>query len=139
MNRFLIAQERVFDQALFEIQSGKKRTHWMWFVFPQLKGLGFSEMAQYYSIQSLDEAKEYLNHPILGQRLNLITHELLLLSENDANVVFGSPDDMKLKSCMTLFSLIDSSKESVFRKVLDKYFNGEVDVKTIDLIHGENN
>lgn len=139
MNRFLIAQERVFDQALFEIQSGKKRTHWMWFVFPQLKGLGFSEMAQYYSIQSLDEAKEYLNHPILGQRLKHITHELLLLSENDANVVFGSPDDMKLKSCMTLFSLIDSSKERVFRKVLDKYFNGEVDVKTIDLIHEENN
>lgn len=139
MNRFLIAQERVFDQALSEILSGKKRTHWMWFVFPQLKGLGFSEMAQYYSIQSLDEAKEYLNHPILGQRLNLITHELLLLSENDANVVFGSPDDMKLKSCMTLFSLIDSSKERVFRKVLDKYFNGEVDVKTIDLIHGGNN
>lgn len=92
-------------------------------------------MAQYYSIQSLDEAKEYLNHPVLGQRLRTIANELLLLFENDAKNVFGCPDDMKLKSCMTLFSLIDSSKESVFRKVLNKYFNGEVDTKTMDLIH----
>lgn len=135
LNRFLKTQENVYDNALFEIKSGRKQSHWMWFVFPQFKGLGFSETSKFYSIQSLDEAKKYLNHPILGSRLRKISNELLLLNENDAHKAFGSPDDLKLKSSMTLFSFIDKSEEKPFEKVLGKYFNGEADQKTIELIN----
>ena len=134
LNRFLIAQENSFEDALSEIKSGRKRSHWMWYIFPQYKGLGFSETSKYYSINSLDEAKRYLNHPILGERLKLITNELLILNENNANKVFGSPDDLKLKSSMTLFAAVETSDENIFNAVLDKFYNGQTDRKTINLI-----
>jgi len=134
INRFIKAQENSYEEALSEIKSGRKRSHWMWYIFPQYKGLGFSETSKYYSIKDLDEAKRYLNHPILGERLKLITKELLVLNENNANKVFGSPDDLKLKSSMTLFAAIDSSEENIFNAVLDKFFNGQTDKKTLSLI-----
>lgn len=106
----------------------------MWYVFPQLKGLGFSEKSKFYAIQNLEEGKEYLNHQILGSRLRHISNELLRQNGNDAYTIFGSPDHLKLKSCMTLFSLIDNSDDKIFYKVLEKYFSGELDNKTINLI-----
>ncbi|AXJ01318.1 Uncharacterized protein, DUF1810 family [Cyclonatronum proteinivorum] len=106
----------------------------MWYIFPQFKGLGFSETSKYYSIKDIDEAERYLNHPILGERLKLITKELLALNENNANKVFGSPDDLKLKSSMTLFSAIDTSEENIFQAVLNKFFNGQTDNKTLTLL-----
>jgi uncharacterized protein (DUF1810 family) len=106
----------------------------MWYIFPQYKGLGFSKTSKYYSIKNMDEAKRYLNHPILGERLKLITKELLILNENNANKVFGSPDDLKLKSSMTLFATIDTSEENIFNAVLDKFFDGQNDNKTLTLI-----
>lgn len=134
LNRFIKAQENSYEEALSEIKSGRKRSHWMWYIFPQFKGLGFSETSKYYSIKNLDEAKSYLNHPILGERLKLITNELLALNENNANKVFGSPDDLKLKSSMTLFAAINTSEENIFNAVLDKYFNGQTDNKTLIII-----
>lgn len=134
LNRYIKAQENSYEEALSEIKSGRKRSHWMWYIFPQYKGLGFSETSKYYSIKDLDEARRYLKHPILGERLKLITNELLALNENNANKVFGSPDDLKLKSSMTLFAAIDTSEENIFNAVLDKYFNGQTDNKTLTLI-----
>ena len=134
LNRFLKAQENNYEQALSEIKSGRKRSHWMWYIFPQYKGLGFSETSKHYSIQDLNEARDYLNHPILGSRLKQITNELLLIDENNANKIFGSPDDLKLKSSMTLFVSVDTSEEKPFNKVLDKFFNGCFDEKTLNLI-----
>lgn len=134
LNRFIKAQENSYEEALSEIKSGRKRSHWMWYIFPQYKGLGFSETSKYYSIKDLDEARKYLKHPILGERLKLITNELLALNENNANKVFGSPDDLKLKSSMTLFAAIETSEENIFNAVLDKYFNGQTDNKTLTLI-----
>lgn len=134
LNRFLKAQENEYDQALSEIKSGRKRSHWMWYIFPQYKGLGFSETSKFYSIQDFNEARAYLMHPILGSRLREITNELLMIAENNANNIFGSPDDMKLKSSMTLFGSVDTSGEKPFLKVLDKFFKGHFDKKTLDLI-----
>jgi uncharacterized protein (DUF1810 family) len=134
LKRFIEAQVNSYEQALAEIKSGRKRSHWMWYIFPQYKGLGFSETSQYYSIQNLEEANNFLNHPILGTRLKQISNQLLQLNENNANNVFGSPDDIKLKSSMTLFSVVEKSEENIFKKVLDKFFNGETDNKTLTLI-----
>ena len=134
LNRFIIAQEKKYDQALSEIISGRKLGHWMWFVFPQLRGLGISETSTKYSIQNLDEAQDYLNHPILSSRLRQITTELISLEENDALKVFGYTDSKKLKSSMTLFSIVDSSPESIFKKAIDKFFEGEMDERTLKLI-----
>lgn len=134
LNRFLIAQEISYNNALTEIQLGKKTSHWMWFVFPQIKGLGFSDIAKRYSIENLDEAKEYLNHPILGLRLITITKELLKHEGVTANSIFGNPDDLKLHSSMTLFAQVDDSEEQIFMKVIDKFFNGYLDNKTLKII-----
>lgn len=134
LKRFIKAQENSYDQALLEIKSGCKRGHWMWYIFPQYRGLGFSETTIYYAFQDIDEAKSYFNHPILGSRLKQITTELLQINENDASKVFESPDDLKLKSCMTLFSVVDTSEENIFKKVLDKFFNGYPDNKTLTLL-----
>jgi len=112
-------------------------SHWMWFIFPQIKGLGYSETARFYAIKSLDEASNYLHHPVLGKRLVEISSELLHLTTNDAAAVFGSVDAMKLKSSMTLFSLVKNSNP-VFQKVLDKFFDGMKDHKTIELVESEN-
>lgn len=135
LNRFIVAQEKDFEKAFNEIKSGQKKSHWMWYIFPQFHGLGFSETSKFYAIQNTDEANEYLDHPILGSRLREISNELLSLNENDANKIFGSPDDSKLKSCMTLFSAIDKTENNIFLRVIEKYFNGELDDTTIKLMN----
>jgi uncharacterized protein (DUF1810 family) len=132
--RFIVAQEGVYAEALAEIRKGRKETHWMWFVFPQLRGLGQSTMAQTYGIADLEEAKAYLADMILGARLKLITDELLKLGKQDAEEIFGDNDAIKLKSCMTLFAYADGKENSVFRNVLRQYFNGEEDDKTTTIL-----
>lgn len=133
LERFEEAQKRSYSIALQEIQSGRKQSHWMWFIFPQIKGLGYSEISKYYAIQSLDEAKDYLNHPILGTRLREIAEALIDLDTNDAHAVFGNPDDLKLRSSMTLFDYIESN--SVFGKVLEKFYGGNRDLRTLEIIN----
>ncbi|WP_367915219.1 DUF1810 domain-containing protein [Leadbetterella sp. DM7] len=132
LTRFLQAQESTYETALSEIRSGRKVSHWMWYIFPQIKGLGFSKTSRYYAIQGVEEAKAYLNDPVLGFRLREITEELLKLEENDAYKVFGSPDDLKLKSSMTLFAMADNTDRNNFKKVLGKFFNGEIDQRTVE-------
>lgn len=132
LNRFVKAQENTYSTALQEIKSGRKKSHWMWFIFPQLKGLGFSETAQFYGINGLSEAQEYLQHPVLGGRLREISRALLTLESGDAHAIFGYPDDMKLKSSMTLFAEVGN--DSVFDEVLMKFFDGEKDQKTLELL-----
>ncbi len=132
LQRFVKAQEHDFARALWEIKNGRKMSHWMWYIFPQLQGLGHSMTAQYYAIKDRKEAEAYMNHPILGGRLLEISGELLKLKSNDAGEVLGWPDDMKLKSSMTLFETV--SAEPVFGQVLDKFFGGERDRKTLDLL-----
>lgn len=135
LDRFLLAQENDFQTALFEIRSGKKRSHWMWYIFPQITGLGSSQTAEFYGIKDYNEAKAYLDHPVLGDRLREISFELLKLQNVDAIQVFGYPDNLKLKSCMTLFSAVAESDKSVFSQVLVKYFEGESDIRTLNLIN----
>ncbi len=130
VERFIKAQEESYGQALEEIKNGHKRSHWMWYVFPQLKGLGRSETARYYGIANRTEAEAYLAHPLLGSRLLEISGELLKLESCDAREVFGRPDDVKLKSSMTLFYLVDGNP--IFKAVLDKFFAGELDEVTAD-------
>ncbi len=134
LERFIEAQERSYAVALAEIKSGRKRSHWMWYVFPQIKGLGHSSTAQFYAIQGRAEAEAYMSHPVLSKRLLEISEELLKLDSNNAGEIFGYPDNMKLKSSMTLFYLISNS--DVFKRVLDKFFNGEIDERTVELLKG---
>ena len=133
LKRFTDAQEHTYAMALSEIQQGRKQSHWMWFIFPQIAGLGFSETSRYYAIKDLQEAAGFLKHPVLGSRLINISRELLQLKTNDAHQVFGTPDDLKLKSSMTLFSALPET-DPVFQLVLEKYFKGEKDMKTLNLI-----
>ena len=133
LERFLEAQERSYQTALSEIKSGQKMSHWMWYIFPQLKELGYSPTAKYYGIVDRKEAEDYLDHPILGQRLREISGELLKLESSDAGYVMGYPDDLKLKSSMTLF--LEISGEQVFQQVLDKFFRGKKDQKTVQLLN----
>jgi uncharacterized protein (DUF1810 family) len=135
LSRFLKAQEHDYEQALREIRSGRKRTHWMWYIFPQIQGLGFSSTAQYYAIRDLEEAKDYLAHPVLGARLKEISSALLDLEGLSASEIFGYPDDLKLRSCMTLFRMADLN-EPIFLEVLEKYYDGEPDFRTVDLVTG---
>ena len=130
--RFIEAQEHTYSDALSEIRNGRKRTHWMWFIFPQIKGLGNTQMSVKYSINDINEAIFYINHPILGNRLKEITGELLKIKDKSALDIFDSPDDKKLKSCMTLFSIV--SQDSIFLQVLNQFFNSEKDGKTLDII-----
>jgi len=130
VERFVKAQEESYGQALTEIKNGRKRSHWMWYIFPQLKGLGRSETARYYGIANRAEARAYLAHPLLGPRLQEISGELLKLESSDARAVLGRPDDLKLKSSMTLFYLVDGNP--IFKAVLDKYFGGEMDEVTFE-------
>ncbi len=134
LSRFLQAQEKDYKVALSEIKSGKKISHWMWYIFPQIQGLGFSDTSKYYALKNIQEAINYLNHPTLGIRLKEITNELLKLEQTDANSIFGNPDDLKLKSCMTLFDQIDDSDTNLFKNVLIKFFNGSFDNKTLRLL-----
>ena len=133
LDRFIRAQEYNYSDALKEIKNGKKTTHWMWYVFPQIKGLGKSDTAKWYAIKDLQEARDYLNNEILSNRLEQVCKALLDLDCNDVYKIFGSPDDMKLKSSMTLFE-IAAPENKIFKRVLDKYFNGERDQKTIEII-----
>jgi uncharacterized protein (DUF1810 family) len=135
LDRFLQAQEPVWPRVIAELRAGKKRTHWMWFVFPQIKGLGHSDMAQRYAIQSLAEAQAHLAHPVLAVRLRECCQILLeLQTPASALEVFGTPDDLKLRSCMTLFAEASSAPGSVFDAVLQKYFGGQKDERTLELL-----
>ncbi|MEI7645307.1 MAG: DUF1810 domain-containing protein [Chloroflexales bacterium] len=133
LQRFVHAQETVYAQVLAELRGGKKRTHWMWFIFPQLDGLGYSATAKRYAIKSHAEARQYLNHPILGKRLIACTEAILAISERSASEIFGSPDDVKLRSSMTLFAAV-APRDSVFAQVLARYFQGQPDSKTLSLL-----
>lgn len=133
LSRFLQAQQDDYPRALAEIRSGKKRTHWMWYIFPQIDGLGFSATSKYYAIKSIEETKAYLDHPVLGHRLRECAEAVLSIENRSAAAIFGSPDDMKLKSCVTLFACV-LSPGSVFDRVLDKYYCGERDHQTLRLL-----
>lgn len=133
LKRFLDAQQRGYATALAEIRAGGKRSHWMWYIFPQIDGLGYSDMAKRYAIKDLAEAKDYLAHPVLGMRLKEITAALLKISSNNATHILGSPDDLKLRSSMTLFALVEGY-DSVFDKVLKKFFDGHKDPATLQLV-----
>lgn len=132
IERFIQAQEEVYIRALKEIKSGKKRTHWMWFIFPQIRGLGFSMTSIHYALKCAEEAKEYLDHPLLGKRLREISQVLLELKIDNPIEVFGSTDALKLRSCMTLFDVVEPA--SVFDKVLLKFFGGKRDEKTLKIL-----
>ncbi len=135
LSRFLKAQEHDYDIAIAEIRSGHKRSHWIWYIFPQIAGLEYSSTAEYYAIKDKAEAEEYMADPVLSERLVEISNALLELDSNDAGDVMGYPDDLKLKSSMTLFSLV--SDNPVFQKVLDKFYGGEKCQFTVDRIRGE--
>lgn len=130
LQRFLDAQTRDYPQALAEVKAGRKRSHWMWYIFPQIQGLGFSSTSQHYAIRDAAEAAAYLKQPVLGPRLREISGELLKLTGRDASRVFGSPDDLKLRSSMTLFAAVPGA-DPVFWAVLDAYFGGKADEKTL--------
>lgn len=135
LNRFMEAQNPVYAEVKKELKNGKKRTHWMWFIFPQMKGLGKSRTADFYAIKSRAEAENYLKHPVLGKRLLECCEILKELEENSAFKIFGFPDDMKLKSCLTLFSEI-SIENAIFGYVLQKFFDGKKDENTLEKIGG---
>lgn len=134
LERFVTAQQAVYPQVVKELSNGKKTSHWMWFIFPQLQGLGYSAMAQRYAIDSLDEAAAYLAHPVLGQRLVELDKILLGIDGKSALAIFGSPDDKKLHSSLTLFSLVPNSPP-IFGQLLDKYFDGKPDSNTERLLN----
>ena len=133
LSRFIHAQEGDYERALAELRSGQKRTHWMWYIFPQLDGLGFSATARRYAITSIEEAAAYLAHPILGPRLQQCAEAVLRIEGRSATAIFGSPDDLKLRSCATLFAAV-SPPGSVFDHLLTKYYHGERDAKTLQLL-----
>ncbi|QEH35987.1 hypothetical protein OJF2_45450 [Aquisphaera giovannonii] len=133
LSRFVDAQRGDYEQALAEVRAGRKRSHWMWYIFPQYAGLGFSSMSERYAIRSLDEARAYLAHPVLGPRLLEICEAALGVADRSARDIFGSPDDMKLRSCATLFTAV-SQEGSVFERILAKYFEGRPDEKTLGLL-----
>lgn len=134
--RFVEAQASTYAQALSEIRSEHKQSHWMWFVFPQFAGLGSSPASVYYAIGSLEEAAAYLQHPILGQRLLECAEAALAVEGRSATEIFGSPDDLKLRSCATLFARV-SPPGSVFERILARYYEGKPDPKTLRLLAGE--
>ena len=136
LDRFVAAQQNVYATALAELQAGRKRSHWMWFVFPQLFGLGRSATAAYYAISGLDEARRYLEHPVLGTRLRECTYAMLALEGRSAQEVLGYPDDLKFRSCMTLFAQV-AGPDSPFERALERYFDGEADPLTLRLLGAE--
>lgn len=135
--RFLDAQAPVIDAVVAELQAGKKRTHWMWFIFPQLKNLGRSSTAKYYGIESVAEAKAYLAQPVLGERLKTCTRAVLTHMDRTASGIFGSPDDLKFRSSMTLFS-VAAPEEPLFRDALAHFFEGRSDPLTIAFLDSGN-
>ena len=134
LDKFVRAQQRDYASALSEIRSGRKRSHWMWYIFPQIQGLGMSSTAQFYGIKDLEQAKDFLAHPYLGRNLIEISSALLALDENNPTAIMGYPDDLKLRSCMTLFELADPSCD-VFSAVLDKFYGGRRDEMTLRILN----
>jgi uncharacterized protein (DUF1810 family) len=139
LSRFVEAQKRDFSTAIQEIRTYRKRSHWMWYIFPQIQGLGFSSTSQYYSIRSLEEAEDFLADPYLGKNLRDICKALLALKADDPHEIFGSPDDMKLRSSMTLFEAAADKAgrkedKEIFSKVLEKYYGGRRDERTVEIL-----
>lgn len=134
LERFVAGQEPMFAAALAELRAGRKRSHWMWFIFPQLRGLGVSSTATFYGIGSLDEARAYLAHPVLGPRLVLCTETVLATKSRTLREIFGSPDDMKFRSCMTLFARASETNDDVFSQALDRFCEGRADERTLSLL-----
>jgi len=134
LERFVTAQAPVFETVFAELRAGRKRSHWMWFVFPQFGGLGRSSTAQFYGIGCIDEARAYLAHPVLGPRLALCTRIVLASEGPSLHAIFGSPDDMKFRSCVTLFSLAAEDPDNPFRQALDRWCGGQPDERTLALI-----
>ena len=133
LQRFLEAQVDAYPTALAEVQRGRKHSHWMWYIFPQLQGLGFSATSRYYALANAQEAAAYARHPVLGPRLVRLSEELLALASHDATRILGHPDDAKLQSCMTLFASLPIP-HPVFQRVLDKFFQGRPDEHTLRLL-----
>jgi uncharacterized protein (DUF1810 family) len=133
LQRFHLAQETTYATALSELKAGFKRSHWMWFIFPQIAGLGTSEMARRYAIVDLDEARKYLSDPVLGARLKDSVTAVLAHKDKTAHAIFGSPDDVKFRSCLTLFERADP-EEPLFGRALEVFYEGERDPKTIVLL-----
>ena len=131
LSRFVEAQAPDYDRALAELRGGRKRSHWMWYVFPQLEGLGTSPTSKRFAIRSLDEARAYLEHPVLGPRIRECAEAVLTVEGRSAREILGSPDDLKLRSCATLFASVTPAG-SVFHRVLDKYYGGARDPRTIE-------
>lgn len=138
LDRFRLAQKSGYQQALREIRLGQKQSHWMWYIFPQLRGLGLSMMSCFYGIRDLDEAKEYLADPVLGKNLNEISAILYNLPESNPVNILGTIDAVKLKSSMTLFAYADSDPDSIFVNILEKYFGGMQDLVTVELLISNN-
>jgi len=134
LQRFVTAQAPVFEVALEELRTGRKRTHWMWFIFPQLRGLGHSATALFYGIGSPEEARAYAAHPLLGSRLTVCTRAVLDNTARSLHDIFGSPDDMKFRSCMTLFEAAVPQADPVFGQALEQWCAGERDLHTLRLI-----
>jgi uncharacterized protein (DUF1810 family) len=134
LERFVTAQAPVIETVLAELRAGRKRSHWMWFIFPQLRGLGQSAMSRFYGIASLEEARAYLTHPLLGPRLDLCTRIVVGSEGQSLYAIFGSPDDMKFRSCMTLFSLATDNRANSFRQALDRWCGGRPDERTLALV-----
>jgi uncharacterized protein (DUF1810 family) len=133
LSRFLSVQQNIFAQVVKELRNGKKTSHWMWFIFPQIEGLGHSSTSKYYSIKNINEAKEYIDHPILGMRLLECCNIILKIDGKTASDIFGYPDDIKLRSSLTLFHSI-APEHKVFADVLKKYFASDQDEKTISIL-----
>jgi uncharacterized protein (DUF1810 family) len=130
LERFVTAQAQIYPRVLAELQAGRKQSHWMWFIFPQIAGLSGSYRGQLYAIQSLEEAQEYLAHPVLGARLRECSQAVMAVEGKTAHQIFGSPDDLKFRSCLTLFAQV-APDEPLFADLLDKYFDGEADELTL--------
>ncbi|MCR5226192.1 MAG: DUF1810 domain-containing protein [Eubacterium sp.] len=133
LDRFIKEQQRDYTTAYAELSQGRKKSHWSWWIIPQIVGLGMTATSHKYAIKSLDEAVAYLAHPYLGKNIREISKVLLGLESNDATAIMGYPDDLKLRSCMTLFAEADPNEE-IFQKVLDKFFNGEKDERTLEIL-----
>jgi uncharacterized protein (DUF1810 family) len=134
--RFLEAQDQIYDQVVDELANGRKKTHWMWFVFPQLAGLGRSAMAQQYAIRDLNQARRYVGHPVLGTRLRQVVNLMLGHPGKSALEILGSPDDLKFRSCLTLFreAARDDADRALFVKALDQFYRGDPDKRTLELL-----
>ena len=134
LQRFVTAQAPVFETALAELRAGHKRSHWMWFVFPQLSGLGVSPTAQFYGLASLAEARAYLAHPLLGERLSRCVEAMLAAKGRSLTAIFGSPDDIKFRSSMTLFAIAAGNEAALFHQALDRSAEGGMDERTLALL-----